>query len=152
MVQWLHFADRLLPYWDFLTFSNLLFTKLLREIISSNKRLKMEVKGSSESGCSTFLLFLSSASETFSCVKRSQQSPNVWDFVGVFTLEGLGEKILFESTVNKLSVSWLTQSQALRSRGGVCSPKVFWQCALFFEESFKCVFFENIKSEIVNIQ
>ena len=31
-------------------------------------------------------------------------------------------------------------------------PKVFRQCALFFEEPFKCAFFENIKSEIVNIQ
>ena len=29
--------------------------------------------------------------------------------------------------------------------------KFFWQCALFFEEFFKCAFFENIKSEIVNI-
>ena len=31
-------------------------------------------------------------------------------------------------------------------------PKVNWQCALFIEEPFKRAFFENIKTEIVNIQ
>ena len=42
-------------------------------------------------------------------------------------------------------------------RGGVCTPpppskKFFDNVPFFFEESFKCVFIENIKSEIVNIQ
>ena len=50
----------------------------------------------------------------FSSVKRSQQSPNILDFAGVFMLEGLGEKMLFESTVNKLSVSWLRQSSIIK--------------------------------------
>ena len=47
--------------------------------------------------------------------------------------------------------------QALRSKGvrdgGMPHPaKVFWQYVLFFEKPFKFSFFENIKSEIVNIQ
>ena len=31
-------------------------------------------------------------------------------------------------------------------------PQSFLKLCLFFKEPFKCAFFENIKSEIVNIQ
>ena len=35
--------------------------------------------------------------------------------------------------------------------GGASAPTKFPEIVLFFEEPFKCAFFENIKSEIVNI-
>ena len=44
--------------------------------------------------------------------------------------------------------------QALRTRGTerASAPQKFSDNVHFFEETFKFAFFENIKSEIVNIQ
>ena len=59
-----------------------------------------------------------------------------------------GAKFCFE-IMGKCKVSCIQAIQSRKGRGGVCTlpHKVFWKCAIFFEELFKYAFLEvfNLK-------